>query len=98
MTSDRSYGNRVTPFSAIDALAQDMFSKLDAKICSVFLGQFQNFMLGNKVQLENGLEGELIHLGEFLSSSPLIKALNGEIIKLENWRAISQVKPLELKN
>ena len=37
MTSDRVYKNKVDPFSVIETLASEMFGKIDAEFCAVFL-------------------------------------------------------------
>ncbi len=92
MTSDRAYNDKVTPFLAADALACGMFSKLDIGICTTFLDQFRYSILGNTVKLKDGQEGEIVYLGEFLNSSPIIKCANGKIVKLDDWKSITKVK------
>lgn len=94
MTSDRAYTNKVTPFLAADALASGMIAKLDVGICTTFLEQFRYSILGNSVQLADGQEGEIVHLGEFLNPNPIIKCSCGKIIQLDNWKGISKVKPV----
>lgn len=92
ITADRSYSNKATPFVAAEVLANNMFSKLDAAICTTFLEQFECFMLGNLVELTTGQSGEIIHLGNFLNLSPIIRCNNGELIKLCNINQISNVR------
>lgn len=90
MTSDRIYSNKVTPFLAADELAQKMITKLDTEICTVFLNNFSNFVLGNLVQTKCGREGEIIHFGNYFNASPLIRCSDGEIFQLNDWQAIQK--------
>lgn len=92
ITADRSYSNKATPFVAAEVLANNMFSKLDAAICTTFLEQFECFMLGNLVELTTGQRGEIIHLGNFLNLSPIIRCNNGELVKLRDINQISHVR------
>lgn len=94
MTSNRVYNDKVTPFLAADALASGMISKLDVGICTTFLDQFRYVILGNTVQLLDGQEGEIVYLGDFLKPNPIIKCINGKIIKLDDWKGITIVKPV----
>jgi HD-GYP domain-containing protein (c-di-GMP phosphodiesterase class II) len=96
MTSDRVYKDKVTPFWAADALAFGMIAKLDVGICTAFLDQFRYSILGNTVNLKDGQEGEIVYLGEFLNPSPIIKCTNGNIIKLDDWKDITKVKPVAI--
>ncbi len=93
MTSDRAYRDKATPFAAAEELASNMFSKLDAAICSAFLEQFTSFMLGNLVELKSGQQGEIIYLGSFLNSSPIIRCRNGEMLMLSDIHQIRKVEP-----
>lgn len=93
MTADRPYSDKATPFAAADVLASCMFSKLDPAICTVFLEQFEYFMLGNLVKLKSGQHGEIIHLGSFLNISPIIRCSNGELIQLHDINQISKIQP-----
>jgi HD-GYP domain-containing protein (c-di-GMP phosphodiesterase class II) len=96
MTSDRVYKDKVTPFLAADELAYGMISKLDVGICTTFLDQFRYSILGNTVNLKDGQEGEIVYLGEFLNPSPIIKCTNGNIVKLDDWKDITKVKPVAI--
>jgi putative nucleotidyltransferase with HDIG domain len=99
ITADRAYSDKVTPFAAAEVLVNSMFSKLSAAICTTFLTQFENFMLGNLVELKTGQYGEVIHLGNFLNTSPIIiRCENGELIRLNDINQIEKMRPFMVPN
>lgn len=99
ITADRVYGNKTTPFAAAEVLVNNMFSKLNAAVCMTFLAQFENFMLGNLVELKTGQYGEVIYLGNFLNTSPvIIRCGNGEVIKVYDIKQIERIRPFIVPN
>jgi len=94
MTSERNYRQKSNPFAVADALAKDMYSKLDATLCTTFLTHFSNFIIGNTVLLADGREGEIIYTGHFLNFSPIVRTTDGECVTIADWRTITKIRSL----
>ncbi|MDU2065888.1 MAG: HD-GYP domain-containing protein [Sporomusaceae bacterium] len=92
MTSNRSYREKVAPFTVIEALINDMYQKLDVEICTVFLNNVRDCFLGNIVVLNNGQQAEVIYLGQFMAARPVVRTDKGEFIDLERRKDLSIVK------
>lgn len=92
MTSDRVYQERVSPFTVVETLVNDMFDKLDVKICTAFLNNVQNCFLGNVVELSDGRKAEVIYLNQFMAARPVVRTENDEFIDLERNKELSIVK------
>lgn len=93
MTADREHTEKANPFAAAEVLAKDMYSKLDTEVCTTFLTNFCTFIIGNKVQLEDGREVEIVYTGHFLNLNPLVRTAEGEILTITNWRSIRKMTP-----
>ncbi len=94
MTSDRVYHSKVTPFAVVETLVEEMFNKLDPGICTVFLNNVRDFLVGSIVQLNDGREAEVLHLGQFAGARPIIRTANEEFIDLEKRKDICIVNLL----
>lgn len=92
MTSDRVYRGGVVPFVVVEMMVKEMFGKLDPMACSTFLNNVKDYLVGNVVILSDGREAEVIHMGHYLASRPVVFADNGEIIDLEVRKDISIVE------
>ncbi|MDU2063913.1 MAG: HD-GYP domain-containing protein [Sporomusaceae bacterium] len=92
MISDRLYQERMSPFQAIQSLIGDMYTKLDAELCTTFLIQSSYAMVGNVVELEDGREGEIIYSGHYLSPRPILAFENGECLSLTDWKGIQRIR------
>lgn len=97
MTADREHSEKSNPFAAAEVLAKDMYSKLDTEICTTFLTNFCTFIIGNKLQLEDGREVEIVYTGHFLNLNPLVRTAEGEILTITNWRSIRKMTPFHAK-
>ncbi len=94
MTSDRVYRGKATPFTVAETLKRDMFDKLDPSVCNLFLENLSNCLLGDVVELQDGREAQIVHLGSILSTKPILRAESGEFINLEKYEDICEIKPL----
>jgi putative nucleotidyltransferase with HDIG domain len=83
MTSNRSYGRKATPYEAADTLKNDMYGKLDAQVCSVFLHQVRRHFVGDIVLLSDGRQAEVVAMNTFDNIRPTVKTKDGELINLE---------------
>jgi HD-GYP domain-containing protein (c-di-GMP phosphodiesterase class II) len=98
MTSERNYSHKNNPFTAVQVLTKDMYSKLDATLCTTFLTAFCNCIIGNKVQLKDGREGEIIYTGHFLNFNLMIRMENNECLPISDWQSIKEVTAFPTKS
>ncbi len=98
MTSERNFCHKNNPFIVADTLVKDMYSKLDATLCTTFLTRFSNFIIGNTVQLTDGREAEIIYTGHFLNFSLVVRTPDGECLTISDWHSIEKVLPLGSTN
>jgi len=91
MTSDRVYYKRRTPFTVIEIIHSEMFSKLDPIISSVLMNQLKNIFIGSMVLLSDGRQAEVILLGSDVTIRPTVRTNDGQFIDLEKNRTLSIV-------
>lgn len=89
MTSDRVYHKKITPFEVVDMLVKEMFGGLDPVICGVFLNNVRDYFVGNILKLGDGRKAEVIYLGHFMGSRPVVRTDDGCFIDLEKNKNIS---------
>lgn len=73
MTSNRIYRKAICPFDAIEIMEKERFAKYDADMIMTFLSNVSNSFIGNRVRLDNGLEGEVIFINPTHYGRPTIK-------------------------
>jgi HD-GYP domain-containing protein (c-di-GMP phosphodiesterase class II) len=95
MTSDRVYRNKLTPFAVVEIMVDEMYNKLDPAICAVFLNNVRDYFTGNIVQLNDGREAEVIHMGHYIASRPIVKTKSGDFIDLEKEKNLSIIHMLD---
>lgn len=95
MTSDKVYHRKMTPFTVVELLVQEMFGKLDPTVCTMFLNNVRDYFLGNIVQLCDGREAEVIYLGQFIGSRPVVRTIDGEVLDLEQQKEYTIVKTIK---
>lgn len=88
MTSHRIYRNALTPFLVMEELLQEMFGKLDAEICMLFISNTKEALLGSKVRLSNGTEGQIIFMNRQNTIEPIVRTADGRCIDLKNEQNI----------
>ncbi|WP_371368767.1 hypothetical protein SRRS_22120 [Sporomusa rhizae] len=91
MTSDRVYHRKATPFAVVEMIVEEMFNKLDPEIGSVFLNNVRDYFVGNIVELSDGRQAEVIYLGQFMASRPIVVTEDREYIDLERNKDLSIV-------
>ncbi|WP_042147632.1 HD-GYP domain-containing protein [Paucisalibacillus sp. EB02] len=84
MTSERIYRKKQSPFSVIEELQKEQYSKLDIRIVQVFVDSIANFSIGTKVLLSNNQDGEIVFIDPKVPTRPILRLKNGEIITLSN--------------
>jgi putative nucleotidyltransferase with HDIG domain len=82
MTSDRVYRRKMTPFVVIKTLFENMFDKLDAAMCTVFLNNLKDYFVGSTVELADGRLAEVIYMDWISWDRLTVKTADGEYIQL----------------
>ena len=88
MTSHRIYRNALTPFLVMEELLQEMFGKLDAEICLLFINNTKEALIGSSVRLSNGTEGKIVFMNTQNTIEPLVQTADGQYIYLKNEKDI----------
>lgn len=88
MVSERCYKEAVSPFEVVKVLTQEMFNKLDPTICTVFLNNVRNYLVGNIVELSTGKTAEVVYVPD-ANLRPLVRTGYGEFIDLEKEKGIA---------
>jgi HD-GYP domain-containing protein (c-di-GMP phosphodiesterase class II) len=92
MTSDRVYHRKISPFLVAEMMINEMFGRLDPEICTTFLNNLRDYFIGNVVELSDGRQGEVVHMGQFMASRPVVRTQDGAFIDLEKEKEVSIVK------
>jgi putative nucleotidyltransferase with HDIG domain len=79
MTSRRVYRDAICPFDVIEQFEQDGFDKYDTDLILTFLKNVSNSFIGQRVRLNNGVEGEVVFIPTEHLSRPTIKCHNNFI-------------------
>ncbi len=97
ITSDRVYRLKMTPFQALDILADSMFKKLEPGACLTFIDNMQNYFTGSSVILSNGVKAKVIAFSakDACFTKPLICMQNGKFLDLQKEKLyIARVQAL----
>lgn len=88
MTSDRVYRSKVDPFSVIETLASEMFGKIDAEFCTVFLQNISNYLTGKFLRLTDGRVAEVVYYDNISYRRPIVRTEDNEFIDLNKNKGI----------
>lgn len=88
ITSDRIYRKKLTPFSAGEAIVQQMYTQLDPLLCLTFLRHIKNYLVSSRVLLSNGQKGEVVYQKNFFTCRPIIKLVDGTFLDLQENKKI----------
>lgn len=91
MTSNSAYRTKATPFSVVEVMTEEMFNKLDATICTVFLNNVRDYFVGNIVKLSDGRNVEVVYLGQSAGTRPTVRTQDNQFIDLERRKDIQIV-------
>jgi putative nucleotidyltransferase with HDIG domain len=85
MTSDRVYRSRMTPFEALNIIADQMFVGLKPDLCLTFFDNMRNYLTGSSVALSNGQEAKVVAFDakEKHVTKPILCIQNGICIDLQ---------------
>ena len=73
MTSERIYRSKESPFKVIEMIKEEEFGKFDIKVVQALLDIVGNLSIGMKVQLTNGVVGEVIFVHRDARLRPMLK-------------------------
>ena len=90
MTSARTYRKPMCPYQAVGILQSDSFLKYDTYYISTFLRNVVDEMIGNRVRLSNGMEGEVLMNNKNDLSRPVIQC-EKQVIDLLQHRYLNIV-------
>jgi HD-GYP domain-containing protein (c-di-GMP phosphodiesterase class II) len=82
MTSDRTYRPRLTPFAAIEAIVQQMHSKLESGVCLEFLAHMRDYFQGSRVLLSDGQTAEVVAVNDKYWTKPVVRTQDGMVLDL----------------
>lgn len=92
MTSNRIYKDSVTPFDALEVLANDMFTQFDGEYCKIFIRHVISVLTNSTVLLSDKTQAEVLHFGCFMSTKPVVKKSDGTLLDLNQTDAVSIVE------
>lgn len=87
MTSSRTYREPMCPYTVIGIFESECFQKYDVPFVTTFIKHVADELIGNRVRLSNGLEGEVVMNNHHNYSRPLVKCEDA-IIDLSKQRDV----------
>ncbi len=87
MTSPRTYRDPMCPYKAIQIIEDESLQKYDTYYITTFLQHIVDELIGNKVRLSNGMEGEVLLNNRNDLSRPVVKC-GEQIVDLSQNRSI----------
>ncbi len=88
MTSDRVYQTKLDPFSVIETLASEMFGKIDAEFCTIFLQNISNYLTGKFMRLSDGRIAEVVYYDNVAYRRPIVRTDDNEFIDLNKNKSV----------
>jgi len=77
------------PFVALNTLANDMFGKVDSKICQLFIQQIRASLLHSNIILSDGRQAEVFYFPPSNSNSPIVQTTDKQLIDLSTSKDIT---------
>jgi len=77
------------PFAALNILSNDMFGKVDSKICQLFIQQIRASLLHSNVLLSDGRQAEVFYFPPSNSNSPIVQTTDKQLIDLSAAKNIT---------
>jgi HD-GYP domain-containing protein (c-di-GMP phosphodiesterase class II) len=83
VTSNRVYQKARSPFTVIDIIEEEMYIRLDSRICLPMLTNIKNTLLGRKVITKDNRPATIIFLGNQANNETMIlQTDDGEFVNL----------------
>lgn len=77
------------PFAALNILSNDMFGKVDNKICQSFIQQIRASLLHSNVILSDGRQAEVFYFPPSGSNSPIVQTTDKQLLDLSTSKNIT---------
>lgn len=87
MTAPRTYREPMCPYKAISIFEQDFFQKYDISFIKTFLQHLSDELIGNRIELNSGDQGEVIMANRTSLSRPVLRMDDGSILDLSSQQA-----------
>lgn len=87
MTSNRVYRSRICPLDVLMEISDEIFSKLDPAIATVFLSNIINYYIGEIALFNDGRLGKIIKLNINNITQPWVE-VDGELIDLSKDKTL----------
>lgn len=88
MTSNRVYRRAISPFHAVETLRAEMYDRLDPEICSLFLQNIYDHLLGSVVLLNNGISAKIVYVDKERHTQPVVLTEQGVCIDLSRQESL----------
>ncbi|MDU4962332.1 MAG: HD-GYP domain-containing protein [Sporomusaceae bacterium] len=95
VTGERSGRRKLPPFTAVETILDDMYGKLDPKLCLTFVSNLGQQLSGSLVELSDGRKARAFLVNDVFVARPVVKIIDGETIDLEKRRDLSIVALLD---
>jgi putative nucleotidyltransferase with HDIG domain len=82
VTSNRVYQKARSPFSVIEILEEEMFIRLDSKICLPMLAKTKATLIGRQVITDDGRRAKIVFIGQQSNDEMILQAEDGELLAL----------------
>ena len=82
VTSNRCYQKARSPFDVMEIIREEMFIRLDSKICLPMLSQIKISLLGRYVITEDGRHAQIIFIGSQTADDMILQTDDGELVAL----------------
>ena len=79
VTSDRAYRLGSSPYKAADLILDEAFSRLDPAVASIFVHHMTTLFFYDKVRLNTGMIGTIVHMDPITPTRPLLQTERGYI-------------------
>ncbi len=91
LISEQPSRRKLPPFAAMEAMLDEMYGKLDPKICLTLVSSLSQHFVGSVVELSDGSIARVILLNDAFISRPIVQLADGTTIDLEQRRDLTIV-------
>lgn len=91
LTTERVYRKKLTPFSALEIIHDELYGKLDPTIALVFLNNIRSYLNGCLVLLNTGQKAKVVLLNNAFPTKPVVRLENNTMVDLWQNKSIEIV-------
>jgi putative nucleotidyltransferase with HDIG domain len=82
LTNERVYRRKLTPFSALEIILEELYDKLDPTIALIFIINIRSYLSGCSVLLNTGQKAKVVLLNNEFPTKPVVQLGNNTMIDL----------------